>query len=151
MKTFIDNRLPTDNLAPAYEINFSHKIVVYQGHHTILKTLFWKNYTFAQYARWSWYFEYRFALLRVQYPKNRIDNICYKNDLNDSQKKDLLKNKISAKKRKLTIFKSKLFEYKSNWTSMFPIEEDYGYINAIEKINKTELELIELQTLYNSV
>lgn len=129
------------NFPTAYEINFNHKIVLFDGHHTRLKTIFWRGYTFAQYTRWAWYFQYRYALLRVEYPKNRIDNICYQTELSDFQTKNLIKNKISSKKRKITILKNNLDDMVKKWSSLFSMDDDYKIIQFRMAIKQAEQEL----------
>lgn len=134
-------------LAPTYSYSFSHVLKVFDTKHctgSVLEFFIWKNYTFEQYVRWKWYFEYRYALLRIKYPKNGIVNNTIKDPLSEKQTVDHLKNKIIGKKRTITKYKNKLIEYSNNWNSLFPIEDDILYINAKQKIQRliTEFEIL---------
>jgi len=104
----------------------------------------WEDLSFQLFCRYSWYFEYRVALFRVKYPKVYIAHGQFKRDLNEPEKKDLLKNKITGKKRTVSKWKNKLAAYENQWNSLFPITDDLAYQKAVEKINRLEQELNEL-------
>jgi hypothetical protein len=131
----------------AYSFKYSHVLKAYDTkftHGTVIEFFIWKDFSFEQYLKWKWYFEYRYALLRIKYPKNCIEYKTIKRPLNALEAVDHLKNKIIGKKRTITKYKNKLLEFSSNWNSLFPIEADLLYINATQKIQRlvTELEIL---------
>lgn len=105
----------------------------------------WEGLPFHVFMRFNWYFEYRYALLRVKYPKNYIYHGQFTTELTEKAASDFLKNKITAKKRKITEYKNKLSMAEKSWQSFFPISEDALYIKAAGKIARLEVELGELE------
>lgn len=131
-----------------YSFKWGYYIHVYDGRYptdNVIKIVKWENLTFEIFCKYKWYFEYRYALLRIEYPKALIRHDQFKRDLNQPEKADLLRNRIIGKKRTITKFKNKLFAYVEKWNSLFPISEDEAYNLAVAKIKRLELELIELQ------
>ena len=111
----------------------------------ILENLYWE--VPKRMMKWKWYFEYRTALLQVKYPKAYIESAWGQREPEQSLevlKQIRLKHKISAKKRKITEWKNKIKTYKDEWTSLFPIEEDPQYIQAMNKVKEKEDELNNL-------
>ena len=136
----------------AYELRFGYYIKVYDGRYPtdrVLKILKWENFTFQLFCKYRWYFEYRYALLRVQYPKNLIEHNQLRRELNEKEIVDSMKNKIIGKKRTITKYKNKLLLFKQNWVSLFSFEDYEPYIAAVAKIARLEKELIELEKEYN--
>lgn len=134
-----------------YSYKYGYYIKVYNSKYPtgkVIEFFRWENYSFHLFVKYKWYFEYRYALLRVRYPKFLIEHDQFKRDLNVAETIDLFRNKIIAKKRTITKYKNKLMEYESNWNSLFPISDDEPYKRALEKISRLENELIELQNLY---
>lgn len=131
-----------------YSFKWGYYIHVYSGGYptdNVIEVLKWENLTFQLYCKYKWYFEYRYALLRIKYPRALIRHDQFKRDLNEPEKADLLKNRIIGKKRTVTKWKNKLAAYVNNWNSFFPIEDDGPYRAAVVKIARLEEELIELQ------
>lgn len=131
-----------------YSFKWGYYIHVYDGGYptdNVIKVVKWENLNFQLFCKYKWYFEYRYALLRVEYPKALIRHDQFKRDLNEPEQKDLLRNQIISKKRTHSKWKNKLNAYIQNWNSLFPISEDQSYINAVAKIERLQLELIELQ------
>ena len=111
----------------------------------VIEYLRWDGLPFQTFMRFNWYFEYRYALLRVQHPKACIVHGQFQTELTEKAAKDILKNKISAKKRKITEYKNKLSMAEKSWQSFFPIEEDETYKKAVGKIARLKVELGELE------
>lgn len=92
--------------------------------------------------KWDWYFKYRAALYQVQNPKAVIE-VSWGNYPASSKKsiEQITKNKLIAKKRKLSTYINKLDAYKSSWNSLFEIDQDPIYNLALKKIEKIKNEL----------
>ena len=105
----------------------------------------WEGLRYDTFIRFLWYFEYRYALLRVKYPKNYIQHNQFTTELTEKSASDLLKSKISTKKRKITEFENKLLMAENGWQQLFPISEDALYIKAAGKIARLKVELGELE------
>jgi hypothetical protein len=135
------------NMEATYSFKWGYYIHVYDGGYptdNVIKSIKWENLTFEMFCKYKWYFEYRYALLRVEHPKVLIRRDQFKRDLNEIEKSDLLRNKIIGKKRTITKYKNKLAVYVQKWNSLFPISDDEPYKKAILKIDRLENELAEL-------
>lgn len=124
-----------------------HIIKVYEGEHPgsgIIYTERWSGYKFHQYMKWSWYFEYRYALLRVNFPKNYISSNHFDELLTPKAKSEILKNKVSAAKGRVTKIKNAIKKMESNWNEIFPIEDDESYQKAKVKLREAEKDLNEI-------
>jgi hypothetical protein len=131
-----------------YSFRWGYYIKVYDtGYSTgkVIEFMKWENLTFELFCKYKWYFEYRYALFRVRYPKSLINHENFKRDLNEKETIDFLKNKIIGKKRTITKYKNKLSIYESNWNSLFSISDDEPYKKAVHKISRLEEELNELK------
>ena len=140
----------TSKMETVYSYMWGYYIKVYDtGYSTgkVIKFLKWENLTFKLYCKYKWYFEYRYALLRVQHPKSLIKHDQFKRDLNEKETEGLLKNKVIGKKRTISKYKNKLYDFEKNWTSLFPIDDYEPYQTAIEKIQRLEKELVELENI----
>ena len=128
----------------AYEKLYGYRITVYSGKHcnsNVVESIKWDGFYLPQLTRWNWYFEYRYALLRIKYPKNGIKKGSFDYEITPDKACFLLKNKIKAKKSKITEFKNKLSLAEQSWNQIFPIEDDELYQKCVEKIKKLEFEL----------
>ena len=120
--------------------------------------LIWKGYTFDQFMRWMWYFEYRAALIKVQNPRAdvKVDVFDYEAKGEDLAK--ILQNRIKGKKSNITKNQNKLdgvkaeFEdFKRRFSDLFPDENPtYNqYLKAISmqqmKVNRLIDELNQLE------
>lgn len=131
-----------------YSFKWGYYIHVYNGKYPtndVIEILKWENLSFNLFCKYKWYFEYRYALLRIKYPRALIRRDQFKRDLNEPEKVDLLRNQIISKKRTITKWKNKLAVYEGKWNSLFPITDDAVYKAAIIKIKRLENELLELQ------
>lgn len=133
-----------------YHYKWGYYIKVYDGKYPSSSTLLlikWENLSFELFCKYKWFFEYKYALLRIKYPKHLIEKNQFKIDLNAEEKKDLLKNRIIGKKRTITKYKNKLSLAEKHWNQLFPISEDDMYKKAVIKIERLES---ELQNLLNN-
>lgn len=137
-----------------YEQKYGFRIIVYDGAYPngeILEMHFWKDYLFHTFSKWMWYFEYRTALARVRYPRNYIRSGQFTESLKPKQYADILRNKIIAKKRRVTEVKNKMALAIEHWSELFPIENDEIYIRAAKKLSELESQLILMQREYDSI
>lgn len=132
----------------AYNHIYGYLIKVHAGIYPntdIVESLKWDGMRFDQFVKWQWYFEYRYALLRVKYPKNHIDARTFSMPLTQNDTAELLKSKISAQKGKITRYKSKLLlyinkfnEFKESYCKIFPMEDDWDFKVFIANITAAE-------------
>ena len=96
--------------------------------------------------KYNWYFKYRAALLQVQNPKLYVEMTWGNFDNLSVEERTAIdkRNKIIAKKRKITEFENKIELAKNTWDELFPIEEDKMYKLAVEKLSRLKTELILL-------
>jgi hypothetical protein len=104
------------------------------------------------YARWSWYFEYRAALLRIKYPKAYTELIHgthqYIPKAEELRKKQY--DKIISKKAKITQVKNRIKRAEAEWRELWHIEENQQYQEAIKKLFELEEELCILTQEFNN-
>lgn len=129
------------------EYRFWYRIIVKQkpGDYPIIEDLSWSGLPFHTRMKFNWYFRYRAALLQVKYPKHEVIQHWGKEEPTEQQKADSLRNKIRAKKGKITEIQRKLAMARDKWAEIFPIEEDAYYLRAVEKLNRLKQELKEME------
>lgn len=128
---------------------FGFIISIYNGYYPnsgIKEVYRWEGFRLKQLTKWKWYFEYRYALLRIKYPKNHILKGSYDYDAPADIQLINLKNRITAKKRKISEINNKLQLAIDNWNELFPIEENELFIKAVDKLKRLNNELQQLQT-----
>ena len=105
------------------------------------------------YSRWRWYFEYRAALLKVEYPKSfvQLNQGNYEYILPDDELRLKLENKIRAAKGKITEFNRRLTNLSNNWNELFPIEQHPDWTKIVQKNDYYKLQLSLLTTEYESL
>ena len=103
--------------------------------------------TFAIIVKWSWYFEYRAALIKVVNPRFKVDldikGYDYVEPKQEKEKK--MRDKIKGKKATITKFENILKKAKDEWNYLFPIEDDEHYIKAVDKLERLKCELRNLE------
>lgn len=101
------------------------------------------NYHFNR--RWKWFYKYRQALLQIKYPKANVE-ILYETVSVQSyeQQSHLLKNKIIARKRKITEFENRIKRFENEYVDLFPIVENPVYIELNVRKNYHEMKLENL-------
>ncbi|HPV55484.1 MAG TPA: hypothetical protein PKW61_00030 [Tenuifilaceae bacterium] len=104
----------------------------------------WANLRFELRVKYDWYFKYRAALLQIKYPKHTVQTHWGSEPALGKFLENLKRNKIIAKKRKITEFENKLKLAEKNWNSLFPIHEDIFYQKATAKIERLKKELVLL-------
>lgn len=136
-----------------YAQKWGYSIQVYDGPDRtgkVIDSLRWGDMDFHLMMKYQWYYEYRYALLRIKYPKNHIRKGSFSRDLKPYEEYELWKNAVIGKKRTISKYKNKLQLARDTWSSMFPIEDDELYQKAVAKIQRLEAELIELEKLYDT-
>lgn len=112
-----------------------------------------KDFTFEQLCKWKWFFNYRAALIQVGSPKWKVDLTTSSYDYLPpiDELTITLRNKIVAKKRKITEVKNKIHFLKTNWDELFSYEEYPNYIKAMDKLKRIEDELLFLNAEFNKI
>ena len=129
-------------------VHFVHiKVRKTQGSQDDIEKLSWTNLRWETRVKFDWYFKYRAALIQVKYPRYYVEFYWGHEEAKDTQLGHIIKNKIKAKKGKLTKFENLLKKAEENWASLFPITEDEFYFKAVAKINKIKVELEELKRI----
>ena len=109
----------------------------------------WEGYTLQQLVKWSWYFKYRAALYQVKYPRAYIQVTSFKVNAVGRDLTRALYNRWVAKKRKITEWTNKIKRAEDNYSQLFPIEEQKGYITAVAKLARLKEEFKEMNIEYN--
>lgn len=113
------------------------------------KVLLWDNMPFEMLKRWKWYFEYRAALLKVQYPRIRVEVTTGISE----KKRDLVtvyKNKIISGKSQVTKWKNKLAAFEAAFVPTLFVRiasETQQYQDAAARIIAAEQALANLEEL----
>lgn len=98
--------------------------------------------------KYDWYFKYREALVRIQNPKNytEITFVAYDapKETIDQIELKRSKDKLRAAKAKLTKIENRMKLFKSEYNSLFPIQEDPIYIELLWYKIKAERDLDKL-------
>lgn len=108
-------------------------------HWCLIPVCYYRNgMTFEFYCKWLWYFEYRVALLRVKYPKCKVEmrHGSYDYILPSDFYETKLRNLLTASKAKKTEFENKIQKARENWNSFFPIEEDVSWNKVQAKLKE---------------
>lgn len=120
-----------------------------------IEKLSWDGLSNDLMIRWRWYFEYRQALLKVQYPKKKVELIHFRyqpeTETEKEQAATRLKNLITARKRKITEVSRKIEEAKLRWTELFPIEDHPNYQKAMEKLFRLRSEKVDYEKQLDSI
>lgn len=127
----------------AFDVVHYFKIeVFYLNPRRRIEVKVWDDMLWNVRIKWDWYFKYRAALYQVQNPKAVIE-VTWGNypASNKRSIEQICKNKLIAKKRKLSTYINKLETYKSSWNSLFEIDQDPIYNQACKKIEKIKNEL----------
>lgn len=103
--------------------------------------------------KWNWYFEYRAALIRVQNPRWYVELLRGSHEfiMPVDEKRKRLKDKIAAKKAKITKIENEFGRVKKTWSSIFPIEQDSRYMPTVLKIEELKNELKSLEFEYKNL
>jgi hypothetical protein len=129
-------------------------VTIRHGKYTALaETTYYRELPMWLYLKYSWFFRYREALIRVKNPKGYTKLIIkrYQKNMPDRIYKQQLKNKITGKKRKITELKNKPDAARKSWDELWPIEDHPLYEKVIQKIKRKENELKELQNIYENI
>ena len=115
------------------------------GDYPVIEHMMWTELPFNTRIKFDWYFRYRAALLQIKYPKFIVSQDWGSQPMNKQQEVQSNKNKIRAKKGKITEMERKLELAKKTWTEIFPIEEDPLFLQAVAKIDRLKHELKQLE------
>ena len=131
---------------------FYYKIEVYNGSHpgTGIKTrLIWKDLPWEVRIKWTWYYEYRAALLKVENPRSKVVENWGSYKKEGKSRIEFLKTKVSSAKGQVTKILNLLEKAESSWNELFPIYEDPIYQKALIKLNDKVEKLIEAKLELN--
>jgi len=114
----------------------------YRGEY--LEMVEWRGLRFDLLMKWMWYFEYRQALLKVKYPRLRVElsQLDYKPETRSDLEvyRSQIKKLLTARKRKVTEIENNLKRARQSWDELFPIEENPYWKKAIEKLERVKAE-----------
>jgi hypothetical protein len=116
-------------------------IKVYDSKRNLIEFKIYDNMLWTVRLKWDWYFKYRAALFQVNYPKYKVEVSWGNLPAVGNSLEQIKKNKLIAKKRKISTYQNKLLAYQNNWNSIFPIEEDILFIKAKNKIDTLKKEI----------
>lgn len=98
---------------------FAHCCKIYVGKHQGNKLVYYYkcDMSFDFFMKWKWYFEYRAALLKVEFPRLNVwcDFVSYKKVIPSEAYHKKLKNLVSSRKGKITEFRKKIEDAKAKW------------------------------------
>ncbi len=116
----------------------------------------WEDANPERFFRWMWYFKYRAALLTVKYPRGTI--IVDQGSRQPKCEEEVnfiaitkLRNRVRAKKGKITEYRNKIKQFEEGWKERYPIaglvpiDNDEGYNNAREKVFRLQGELLSME------
>lgn len=115
------------------------------------KTVYYrKDLPYEVAIKWHWYFKYRAALIQVNNPRWYVELTSGSHEfvMPIEEKRRLLKDKITAKKAKITKVINEFERVKREWVSIFPIEQDHRYEPTVLKIEELKNELKSLEFEY---
>lgn len=135
------------------KIHYFHiKVIDAPRFSVVLEQIRWDDLRYELLQKYFWYFEYRAALLKVKYPKSKVETKWGYYDASGRFEIQLAKNRVRARKAKITEKLNKLEKAKAAWDSIFPIEDDPLYQKAIiaieaskERLSEAEKELKKIQ------
>jgi hypothetical protein len=132
--------------------DYSHwvKIIVYVKNPAseVIESLFWNNLSFGCRTKWDWYFDYRYALLRIKYPKAYIEKRWGHTEITNESSDELIYRKNVARRttlrRKVTQFKNAIYKYEEEEKmKLIPDLTNPRYLRTVEKLKEYETELIK--------
>lgn len=115
------------------------------GNCDLVELLKWDGLRFELRMKYDWYFKYRAALCQVKHPKFQVELSWGNEPASPKHMNDVIKGKITAKKRVVTETENKLRKAESSWTEMFPIDEHPLYSKAKGKLSRLKLELAVME------
>ena len=103
----------------------------------------WKDFPFEVFMRWQWYFKYRAALVQIANPKRMVEltTFSYYYVPTYEEKRKRMKDKLTAKRAKLTQWRNEFKRVCDGWNSLFLVEQDHRYKATVEKIESLSVEL----------
>lgn len=111
----------------------------------MIEHLRWDNMSFDVRCKWDWYFKYRAALIQVKHPRAHVEFLWGHEQAKGALLENIHKNRIRAKKGKITEVENKLQKAREIWNELFPIEDYEPYQRACSKLFNLKNELRELE------
>jgi hypothetical protein len=116
--------------------------------------LHWRGMTLQQHVKWTWYFKYRGALLRIKYPRYLIDETWGSYTPEGRTLEEMvaakLKQDITTKRRMITKFTNVIRLYEEEESkSLLPNLTDPRYLRTKEKLLEYQFQLINLTNEQN--
>lgn len=124
-------------------------VILFHEKSQALRTVYYtrRDMTIDFFHRWKWYFEYRYALLKVKYPRAyiKLEYDRYELTLPEEEYKTKMRNKLISAKRMVTQFEKKIDYVRANWDEFFPPEEHPKWKKVLEKLDyyKEQLRLTQ--------
>ncbi len=114
------------------------------------ESLYWDGMSLETLTKWTWYFEYRAALLKVKYPRIKVESRWGNYEATGKKLMDIYEARKLGKTRTISKYKNMIAKSIENWDQLFPIEDDVLYKKAIAKIERLELEFAKfMEEEYN--
>lgn len=131
------------------------KILNSANTHHAFRQMTWDGLSNDIMIRWQWYFRYRQALWQVEHPRKRVimERYTYQPEtITERQQAAVrLKNRITARKRKITEIKNKIKLARQSWSEIFPMEEHPYYHQAAQKLQRLQREEKEMREQYKKL
>lgn len=128
------------------DYEFYYCIYVKTTKHETIEKMVWSGFSFDQFNRWRWYFDYRAALEKVKNPRFHIETTFGRNvkKIEDLEKNK--KNKIRACKAKITEMENKLKRVLAQESSeLFSLAEHPLTVKFQKKLDDKRIELAKYQ------
>lgn len=131
---------------------YFYSIVVLDKRRNIVEHYRWRDIPNRVYFKWFWYFKYRSALLQVKYPKYQIQTSWgVQTEISKRSEKEILKNKIIARKRKITEMQNKLDKARAEYNELFGFDDHPVVKKWVERQNKAKFELLSLENQFKEL
>lgn len=141
--------MTTTNVA---DMRFGCKILLYRNHLPVDGecVYYQKDFPFQIFSKWQWYFRYRAALIQVANPKRLVElsTFSYEYVPTYEEKRKRMKDKLTAKRGKLTQWRNEFRRVCDSWNSLFPVEQDPRYRATVDKIDSVAAELDRMEREY---
>ena len=127
---------------------FYHKIEVYAGEHYGYDKIYfrlWKDLPWSLMCKYKWYFEYRAALLKVNYPKYKVDHTWGKYEKKGKSRMQHFNTKYAAAKGQVTKLENQIAKAELSWNKLFPIKDDPIYNKYLKKLSDKKSELLAIE------
>jgi hypothetical protein len=125
------------------KVVYYYVIKVFNKHRDLIEYLDWSNMPMHTRNQFNWYFKYKAALLQVKYPRYEVVCLWGSEEPKGILAKIMARNRVIAKKRKLTEYTNKLQNAIDTWNELIPIQEHPYWCKVQNKINLLKRDLEE--------